>query len=92
MLKSRRCNSNPSATSVEEEVGGQYNAAAALPPPATPTGNTHEVEWASGPVWTSTESLASTGSRSPGRPTRSSHFANYVIPVSINQLCSLEIK
>jgi len=78
-----------SATSVVE--GGRWSVQrrGCSPPPP---GNPPEFEWASGPVWTSTENLAPTGSRSPCRPTRSSRYAVYVIPVAINQLCSLGIK
>jgi len=46
-------NSNPSATSVEEGGGWSVQRRGCFLP-----GKTQEVEWASGPVWTSTENLA----------------------------------
>jgi hypothetical protein len=45
------------------------------PPPPPPGGEpvpiVQEAGWAPGPVWTGAENLASTATRSPGRPARS---------------------
>ena len=65
-------NSTLSLTSTLEGVGGQRHAPASLPrvrDPVLPI--VQEAGWATGPVWTGAENLASTGIRSPERPARS---------------------
>ena len=59
------------STSVLDGVGGQRHAPAALPPVNTRYPTVQEAGWATGPGWTGEENLASTGIRSPDRPTRS---------------------
>ena len=48
----------------------QQHAPAALPSGKHPVPIVQEAGWASGPVWTGAENLASTGIRSPDRPAR----------------------
>jgi hypothetical protein len=52
-------------------MGGQRHVPAGLPPGKTRYLLYKRLGWASGPVWTGTENLASTGIRSPERPARS---------------------
>ena len=52
-------------------VGGQHHAPAPLPSSKEPAPLVKEAEWAPGPVWTSAENLARTGTRSPNRLARS---------------------
>ena len=51
-------------------VGGQHHAPAALPPGKIPVTIVQEAGWASGPILTGAENLATTGIRSPDRPAR----------------------
>ena len=53
-------------------VGGQRHAPAALLPGRDPVPTVQEAGWTPEPVWTGAENLASTGIRSPDRPSRSS--------------------
>jgi hypothetical protein len=51
-------------------VGGQRHALAAFTAGKDPVPIVQEAGWASGPVWTGAENLASTGIGSPDRPAR----------------------
>ena len=65
----RRYSSTRSLISVQDGVGGQSHAPAALPPGKTRYPEyRREVGWASGPVWNGAENLAPDGIRSPDRP------------------------
>ena len=52
-------------------VGAQRHAPAAFTPGKDPVPIVQEAWWAPGSVWTGVENLASTGIRSPDRPSRS---------------------
>jgi hypothetical protein len=60
-----------SLTSALDGVGDQRHAPAALPPGKRPSVTEQEAWWATGPVWTRAENLATTGIQSPDRPARS---------------------
>ena len=59
------------STSTLDGVGDQRHAQATLPPGKDPVPIVQEAGWAPGPVWTGVENLATTGIRSPDRPSRS---------------------
>jgi len=59
---------------------GQRHAPAALYPGKDPALIVQEAGWAPGPVWTGAENLASTGIRSPDRPSRSQSLDRLPVP------------
>jgi len=52
-------------------------------PEKNPVRIVQEAGWASGPVWTRVENLASTGIRSPDRPSRSESLYRLSYPGSL---------
>ena len=58
-------------TSVLDEGGWSTPHPGRFTPGKDPVPILQEAGWAPGPVWTGAENLASTGIRSPDRPTRS---------------------
>ena len=60
-----------SSTSVLDEGGWSTPHPGRFTPGKDPVPILQEAGWAPGPVWTGAENLASTGIRSPDRPTRS---------------------
>ena len=73
-------------TAFRWRVGGQHHAPAALPPGKDPVPIAQEAEWATGPVWTVAENLASPPAFDPRtvQPV-ASRYTDSAIPAHSNE-------
>jgi len=69
-------------TALEGGEGSALRPGRSLPPRKDPVLIVQEAGWASGPVWTGAENLATTGIRSPDRPARSKSLYRLSYPAN----------